>query len=728
MWAVSSALNNIAATKAAKAQRDADERQREADAQAEADQKEAGVAKAAEKNVTGAVDNDWLTAASDTARDSYMETDGINAVDRFHTSIQADLAKMPPGANIDDFLRVSSGEFIQTSGLQGKAKDAFVVGLSREQDSIKQKYLKQSIAESMKREEEGAGSLLVTGMTKGNMLSPEGYATWRAYNAGKGMSDEDLDTITVNAVKAALAAGDVDTVKAMALLQTPSAPGRPVLADVPEHKEELQLAAKRGETVREEKAQKERYDAEIADTVQVDALADKGILGTARATAWGKANNKTAAEVAAKVNSSREAQERLAAKTAKAQKERGADLRWRNHDAITENRDGFTPDDIGKAGDRAFTAALQSGDDSRIQSVLDHSARTGAPIPALKGILTDSIDENDPQRASKYVAIYERMQNISPEWAARQLDDKTLARVTQYQTEKMLGASDAQAWSRVKMGTNLDTETIHKNVTEAMKLVAKDAPTEFPSEHFWQSDTPIANQSELDTAYRLSVKSMVQAGASPEVAAKSALARVKSSYIRVGDRMVRSYGTGDGLGEQTSAAMTEASVMWKDKLVASNTVGKDDPVWFVPVPGSENKWRLKYFAAGGVPLDVTHEVTKVGADGKEHTTTEFVDVIPSAARANYTAWKKQEDDKKVRNAQTFKATGYDPEDLTPDAVARLDKLLAIQGKPLDPNDQTPYAKDPANIARRAEATKLRGYVTDPANQLQSFADFITANH
>jgi hypothetical protein len=362
-----------------------------------------------------------------------------------------------------------------------------------------------------------------------------------------------------------------------------------------------------------------------------------------------------------------------------------------------------------------------------VQAVLEHSARTGAPIPALKGILTGSIDENDPKRATRYVQIYERMQHISPEWAARQVDDKTLARITQYQTAKMLGADDTQAWSKVKMGTNLDNETITRNTTEAMKLVAKDAPKDFNDGGWFHSDTKITNTSEMDTAYRLSVRDMVMAGASPDVAAKAALTRVKSSYIRVGDRMVRNYGLGDGMEKQTSEAMTEASIMWKDKLVASNVVGKDDPVWFVPVPGSPNTWRLKYFAAGGVPLDVTHEVTKVGADGAEHKETAFVDVIPSATRANHSAWKKQEEDKKVRNEQTFKTLGASPEDLTPEAAARLQKQLELRGKPLDPNDKSPYALDPRNVEQRKKTAKLSEYVANPTNHLQSFADFITSN-
>jgi hypothetical protein len=407
---------------------------------------------------------------------------------------------------------------------------------------------------------------------------------------------------------------------------------------------------------------------------------------------------------------------------------------WNNHDPLSENRAGFSADEIGKAGDATFTAALQAGDPSQVAAVVDHAMRSGAPIPALKGILSSTLDPSNPQQATQYAQLVDRMFSISPARASAELDSKALARYTQYKQAKLLGADDAQAWSKVKMGTNLDSETITKNVTDAMKLVAKDAPKDFPSDHFWQSNTPIANLGELDTAYRLSVKDMVEAGASPEVAAKAALTRVQSSYIRVGDRMVRNYGTGDGMDKQTSEAMTEASNMWKGKLVEKNVVGKDDPVMFAPIPGAPNTWRLTYFAAGGVPLPVTHEVTKVGDDGKEHTSTEFVDVMPSAARVNYAAWKKQEDAKRVTVEQFAKnnETTIPEGGLTAANVAKINAAM----KTSDENWSKPaatelqeYGKknwfDPANVAKR---TKVSNFLNDPSNHSQSFADFITSNH
>ena len=725
MFAVGAALNNISTLVSQQGQQDAQGRAEKQRQQAATDKK-TGDAHAAEKAVTGADQTEWLKTASAGAVAHYQETDGINASYRFEESIQPDLVRLEPGADIDAFLQQHAEKFVEDNQLPEGSRQSFMVAMSHKQPVLKEAYLKQSITESLHRDEESTSSMLVSGLQKGDMLTPQGTASWRAYAASKGMHETEIDDIQVKAVKASIATGDVDIEKALATLS-------PELANQPAHKEELQLSAKRGETIQKDRAEKARFDQEVADTVQIDALADKGVLGSARALAWGKANDKSAAEVAAKINSSREAGERLAKEANKAQEARNADRAWNNYDALAANAAGIKPDDVGKAGDRAFTAALQSGDEKQVQAILNKSALSGAPIPALKGILSGSIDENDPQRATRYVGIFEQMQRISPEWAARQVDDKTLARITQYQTAKLLGADDTQAWSKVKMGSTLDAETINHNVTEAMKLVAKDAPKNFGDGGWFSSNTPISNTSEMESAYRLSVRDMVQAGASPEVAAQAALTRVKASFIRVNDRMVRNYGTGDGMDDVTSSAMTEASNMWKQKLVDSNVVGKDDQVLFAPVPGDANKWRLNYIAAGGTPLPVTHEVTHKGTDGVERKTTEFVDVIPSATRANYSAWSKQEQDKKVRNEQTFRQLQRNPTDLTPDNVKKLNDQYAplLKGKL-----QLPAGSDPTTAefqqrqwdASVATAHKVTDYANDPANHLQSFADFITSNH
>jgi hypothetical protein len=687
-----------------------------------------GKAKADEAAVTGTVDHDWLATANQFQRQAYEETDGLNAANRFEQQFQPELAKLEPGADIDQVMQQHVATFVEESQLPEEARKAFMVAMAQKQPSIKEAFLKQSIAEGQKREEEGYQAYLVDGLRTGHMLDPSTLGAWRDYGLQKGLTEDQIEHSAVTALKAAMASGDIDLAKGKTLLETPMAPGRTPLASIPEHAEELRNAASVGQHIQDERAQKARYDQEVAETVQIDALADKGILGSARATAWGKANDKSAAEVAAKIRQSAEARERLAEKAQKAAEQRRADLAWMNHDALREQASGIKPEDVSKAGDRALTAALQKGETSPdVMKVLEHSARTGAPIPALKTLL-GSIDENDPSRAERYVGIFEHMQNISPSWAAQQVDDKTLARITQYQQARALGATGTQAWSQVKMGSSLDTETINKNVTEAMKAVDKAKPKDFDAPHFWQSDTPIANITEMDAAYRLRVRNMVQQGIPPNVAAKTAIERVKAEYVRVGDRLVRSYGTGDGVETQTSDAMTEASVMWKDRLVAQNVVGKDDPVWFVPVPGSPDKWRLKYFAAGGVPLDVTHEITVDGPDGKPQKKTAFVDVIPSATRENYSVWKKQEDDKRVRNAQAFTTFGQPDEELTADAAKRLQVKLGQQATSIKPGDTSGYALDPANRKRAEGAAKLQQYVQDPTNHVQSFADFITSQH
>ena len=156
-------------------------------------------------------------------------------------------------------------------------------------------------------------------------------------------------------------------------------------------------------------------------------------------------------------------------------------------------------------------------------------------------------------------------------------------------------------------------------------------------------------------------------------------------------------------------------------------MGEDDEVGFRPIPGSPNSWRLVHYAAGGVPLPATHEVKKIGKDGKEHTEQEFIDVIPSAVRAHHARWKMQEKDKEIRNAQTFKHLGQSPEDLTLEAATRLHALFAQRGAPLPVDDATPYGTSATTKQHRADTLKLSEYVNNPANHLQTFEDFIEAS-
>jgi hypothetical protein len=211
------------------------------------DSKTAGAAKAAEKNVTGVEPADWLSNANQIERESYQETDGINAVGRFEQSIQPELARLEPGANIDEFVQQHAEKFLEDNQLPEKTKQTFLSGLSKSQENLKSAYLKQSLAESLKRNEESTSALLVSGLQNGSASNPEGFAKWRAYAEGKGMHDDEIDAMAVNAVKAALQSGDVDTEKAMALLKSASAPGRPVLADVPQYKQNgcRRIAARR---------------------------------------------------------------------------------------------------------------------------------------------------------------------------------------------------------------------------------------------------------------------------------------------------------------------------------------------------------------------------------------------------------------------------------------------------------------------------------------------------
>ena len=252
MFAVARALNGAAQTTSKLGAQFREKRDTE-------DKKE-GTARAAEKAVTGDAQTEWLEAASDTARESFEETDGITAVSRFQQDTLPELARLEPGADIDGFLRERVEKFTADNGITGKTRDVFMVGMARAQPELKQAYLRQSIREALQRDTDGVAAVLTHSLTEGSALTPEGYAKWREYAASKGMHDDEVDEIAVKSLRAALASGDVDLEKGLALLKTPSAEGRPILADVPVYKEALQLAAKRGEDVQDERATKERYE------------------------------------------------------------------------------------------------------------------------------------------------------------------------------------------------------------------------------------------------------------------------------------------------------------------------------------------------------------------------------------------------------------------------------------------------------------------------------------
>ena len=146
----------------------------------------------------------------------------------------------------------------------------------------------------------------------------------------------------------------------------------------------------------------------------IDKAADKGDLGEAQALQWGKDFDKSAPQVAAKLARSADARARRAAQAATVKDEQTHDLAWWNHDYLAEAAGGFSPADMAKAGRRAFSTALRSGKPEEVQRVLEHVARSGAPVQGLQTILSDNIDPSNPEQATRYVKMYDYMAGVSP--------------------------------------------------------------------------------------------------------------------------------------------------------------------------------------------------------------------------------------------------------------------------------------------------------------------------
>lgn len=753
MFAVGRALSGMSADMAQQAAQDASRRQA---TQAAADKK-AGAAKAAEHAVTGVAPTEWLDTANKVALASYEETDGINAVDRFKQSLQPELAKLHGSqADIDALIRDRSEAFIADNKMGDTTKAAFMTGLAKTQNGIKEDFLKGSIKESLNREEESSVALLASGIRDKSMLTPEGSKGFRTYLQGKGMDDTEIDGIVVKAATAALASGEGDIPAVQAMLKTASGPDGMPLADGM-HKSELDSAAKAGASIQKAQQEKAQF-ADKANMIQgYDQITDRGIVpGMDRLIADAKKYGMSAEWPTEVRNRAQAAQERFAAEHAKDAEHRAASDLWDSYTPLKAAASDVKTTDLAKIGNERFAAAFKAGDAAAMTKLLVHSADTHAPIGVLKPLMAQ-LDPSNPDQAAAIYKVYDIQRHISPENAAALLDSKTLGQIKEYEYNvEMHGMTPKEAWGAVKSGTNLDTHVIEANTKEAMKIVAKKGMTDFNDSPWYSfsSNTPIANKSELDTAYRLAVVDAVKKGVLPEIAAQSAMDEVAAKYTRVGNRMVRTYGTGDGKEAQTAAAMTDMGKVLKDQLVSANEVDKDADVFFAPIKGSPNTWRLQEASPGGVPMDATRPV--LDANGKPTGEREFIDVIPSNLRAAHSAWQAQETDKKTRNTQAFSQFGISANDLTPEEAKRITAQLDPSKREINlPSYAGPAQRavlegqrafDAANVdalsmpgvgskmtqeyraahagdaaAKRKAALK---YTNDPSNHLETFGAFI----
>ena len=702
---------------------------------------------AAEQAVTGVApdEKEMLNTYGQHAVDAYHESDGLRISSDFVNQLRPKLAKLDPGADVDKFIQQDAASYVENANMPEASRAVFMQSVAQQQEALKTEFIKQSITESHKREEENYGALTTNDIRSGALLNPDNLQRHFEYLHAKGLTETESRSLVANSFAASIADGTTDIQKALDVLKTPVGSDGVSIGDIPALKETIDASVKRGETIQKAKAAEARFDQEVAETTRVDALARKGVLSSTTALAWGHANGKSAAEVASKLDQSARALEALQKENDKEERKRQAIGKWFGYNALDIKATDFTKKEMEDAGQVVFNKALRgylsdngpaiTDDkqfaDTQLGRVIEHAARTGAPLTDLKDVL-NSIDENNPKEASRLLSIYKYASHISPAWANRQTDAATLAKITRYQTRvESFGDNPDQAWSNIKLKQDVPPDAVASNMTKALKLLDSKAPKDF-GDHAWnpiKSNTPIANLPEVNAERMRIVRELVSEGVPPEDAVKAGIEKADSNFIRSGDQMVRNYGIGDGNDEATSAAMTERAKALKDGLVKSNVVDKDQPVFFAPTPGQEGVWRAQYKDGYGITHAVTEEVKAKGPDGKERTTRQFIDISTASTRDAYSKWDAAEKAKAAAVENASKTFGI-PTDLTK-AAAYLKgvqhihnpyngKLEGMTQNGLSLNATSPALDTPEGVKA------AKAFVADPQYKPQSFADFLTS--
>lgn len=736
MWGIADALQGIQGdvnqqlrSNAAQRKQDDEKAARE---QKIKDQKD-GEAAADEASVTGVRDDTFLETASDDARRSYQQVDGANAVNSFENDIAPELARLEPGEDIDQWMQTKVNGWLEEKNLPEESRKTFMVGAQESLRNLKASYLKQSINESFKRQEEGFGSLLNGNLQNGSISTPEQVAQWRQAAALHGLHDDEIDKAAVDAMTAALSSGKVDIAKTMALARHPGADGV-IVADHPEYSEKLRNAAEQGETAQKKDRQKARFDAEVAMLDSVNAQADKGILGRAQVTALAKQYDKSPEWAASMLDKARSAREKAVKDADNEAKTQAAMAAFQSGDKLHQEAVGY--EEVRKAGEEMFQQVIKNGiekqDLSQVPRFISMAAANNGDFPAYGRVMAGLADTSNPQRFQYAYKVFKATENTAPGWAAANLDGKTLAKFRQFERRTDVYHDDAQqALTALNTTRDIDPDVLSKQKSAVMKQLPKALPADF-DDSAWFSLSPhgatkIANpgymQSEVNR-YAEDALSQGQFWNDPEGAIKFGMEKFKADHVRVGDRYERSFGsvTGQEQAAKVGEAMTTLQEAKKAELVAKKIIDPEDSVGFAPTPNAPNSWQLWYIHAGmRRPLN-----EPVVVDGK----TEYhpITAVASDLAAKHEAWKKQESARDAETAQFWRKNGIVGK--VGDTKAADEYLRSItynQAGDLgtwNHMGSLNSVADPLNTPKGRDAA--RAFVNDPARQKQSFTDFLNS--
>lgn len=736
MWGVADALQGLQGDvnqqlRADAAQRKQDDEKAARDKKVQ-DQKD-GKAAADEASVTGIRDDKFLETASDDARRSYQQVDGANAVNSFENDIAPELARLEPGEDIDQWMQTKVNGWLEDKNLPEESRKSFMVGAQESLKNLKANYLKQSINESFKRQEEGFGSLLNGNLQNGSISTPEQVAQWRQAAALHGLHDHEIDKVAVDALTSALSSGKVDIQKTMALARHTGADGV-IVADHPEYSEKLQHAADQGETEQKKQKAKAQFDAEVAMLDNVNAQADKGLLGRAQVTALAKQYDKTPEWAASMLDKSRAAREKAAKEQKKEADQQQDWLAFASGDALHQEARGA--EKVRAAGEKKFQEIIKDGiekqDLSQVPQFIKMAAANNGDFPAYGRVMSGLADTSNPQRFDYAYKVFKATENTAPGWAAANLDSKTLAKFRQFERRTEVYHDDTQqALTALNASREVDPEVLSKQKAAVMKQLPKALPADF-DDSSWLSLSPhgatkIANPGYMQSAvnqYAEDALSQGQFWNDPEGAIKFGIEKFKADHVRVGDRYERSFGsvTGQEQAAKVGEAMTTLQEAKKAELVAKKVLDPEDSVSFAPTPNAPNKWQLWYIHAGmRRPLNEPIEV-----DGK----TEYhpITAVASDLAAKHEAWKKQEAARDAETAQFWRKNEIVGK--VGDTKAADEYLRSITYNQAGDIGTWNHmgslnsVADPLNTPKGRDAA--RAFVNDPARQKQTFTDFLNS--
>ena len=660
-WALASALqSSIGAFGEMQARSDAQQqhlanevkRQQAERAKAEGD---AGQATAQHDAVTGQQTN--LQMHSDAFAAAYKQKDGLRFADDFGNALQAKLARLEPGKSSEElqkFIQDDANQFIQDKQIDPTSQQSFFAAVSKATTGWKDQYNKQSIQESLKRDEENLGAIGTAGIKSGSLLTAEGFSGFHDTLLQRGLNETEARKIMATSFAESLASGDIDVKKAQAVLKTPIGSDGVSLSDIPAFKGQLDLAAKRGQAVQDEAHKKAQAEALTNTLYRLSNAADQGLLSDAQISATRRQFDLTPEWAVGMHNRVREAQQKQAKDAEKLQEQQDIYNALLGNDPVQKAAIGMSK--LSDAAAKATFQAYKSGDDNATIQTVVALARNNDPNPALKA-LGEQFDPADIPNAKRMLNVFQAISGQSRDYLEAQLGTKASAQLYRYESlvNNMGMTPDAALQKMAQIKDAVERPLALAQTAAYIKQHASVIPRNFGDSSILSgkfTSTPIQNQAYVNAAVGDIAAELMQSGQlTAEDAVKNAVTRFNATHTRVGDMYVP---TPNGTNPQLGKALTEAADGYKHKLVDGSLTGgakmaEDSTVYFMPAVNDPGKFILMRNDDG-----VPSAVIRKDKDG----TSNFVAVDAQKLLANYSSWSTDKAKQDTVREQALRKAGF----------------------------------------------------------------------